>query len=188
MDDSDPHGLGYRDVDNDPHSAVLVDNMDATARWEATRRLRRWERRHLQLVAGERLLDVGCGLGEAGASLARDLGSTGELVGIDASAAMIAVARQRTRAAACSVQFQVGDARSLVLAGRSFDAVRSERTLQWLPEPEAVIAGFARVLRHEGRLSLIDTDWSTLQLEIGDPAIGNIVREALRVERNRPSK
>ena len=108
-------------------------------------------------------------------------------MGVDASAAMLEVARQRSSAAPCAVRFLVGDARSLEQADDSFDAVRSERTLQWVPDPEIVVAGFARVLRSRGRLSLIDTDWSTLRLDVGDPEITKVVRDGLRVERNRPS-
>lgn len=187
MDPSDRYGLGYRDVDGDPHTAVLLANMNATAEWQATRRLRAWERQQLELVEGERLLDVGCGLADAALVLATDLGATGQLVGIDASAAMLDVARQRSTKAPCAVQFMVGDALSLEHEDESFDAVRSERTLQWLPDPEVAVAGFARVLRPNGRLSLIDTDWSTLRLDIGDPEIARVVRDGLRFERNRPS-
>ena len=71
--------------------------MDETAKWPATQRLRAWERHHLGLVEGERLLDVGCGLGDAAISLARDLGTTGEVVGVDVSAAMLEVAPQRCK-------------------------------------------------------------------------------------------
>lgn len=187
MDSSDAHGLGYHDVDGDPDTAVLLSNMDATAEWPATRRLRAWERRHLGLVEGERLLDVGCGLGDAVISLGSDLGTTGEVVGVDASTAMLEVARQRASDAPCTFRFLVGDARSLALAGDSFDAVRSERTLQWVPDPEVAVAGFAQVLRSRGRLSLIDTDWSSLRLDVGDPEITKVVRAGFVVERNRPS-
>lgn len=44
------HGLGYERVDDDPNVAVLVDTMDATARWPETLRLRTWERERLRLV------------------------------------------------------------------------------------------------------------------------------------------
>ena len=71
-------------MDDDPNVAVLVDTMDATAQWPATRQLRTWEREHLRIIAGERLLDVGCGRGDAALSLAIDLGDAGEVVGIDA--------------------------------------------------------------------------------------------------------
>jgi SAM-dependent methyltransferase len=183
----DTHGLGYGRVDEDPNVSVLVQTMDATSRWRATRELRAWERHGLQLRAGQRLLDVGCGLGDAALALAEDLGPGGEVVGIDVSASMLTVARERATAAECSIRFSVGDALSLHEPDASFDAARSERTLQWLTDPEAAVAQLARVLRPGGRIGLIDTDWSTLRLDVGDDDIAAKVSAALRVERRRPS-
>jgi SAM-dependent methyltransferase len=162
--------------------------MDATAEWEATRRLRAWERDGLGLDRGQRLLDVGCGLGDAALALAAALGPEGEIVGVDASAEMIDVARKRGRAAACRVRFSVGDALALDEPDDTFDAARSERTLQWLPDPQAAVSELARVLRPGGRVSLIDTDWSTFSIQVGDDDLSTRVREAMRVERRRPSK
>lgn len=183
---SDPYGLGYHRVDADPHAPVLLEAMDATGAWPATTELRAWERVHLRLRPGERLLDVGCGLGDAGIALAADLGPTGELVGVDASETMIQTARARS-AATPWVRYVVADADDLQLPERSFDAARAERTLQWVDEPERAVAELVRVLRPGGRLSLIDTDWSTLRLEVGDPDLERRVRDALRTERSRPS-
>jgi SAM-dependent methyltransferase len=183
----DTHGLGYQRVDDDPNVAVLVAAMDDTAGWDATRRLRSWERERLRLMPGERLLDVGCGLGEAALALAEDLGDSGELVGIDASEQMLAVARRNARAARCQVRFTVGDAASLDEPDDAFDAARCERTLQWLADPAAAVAELVRVVRPGGRISLIDTDWSTFAIEVGDEALAARVRDAMRTERNRPS-
>jgi SAM-dependent methyltransferase len=183
----DTHGLGYQRVDDDPNVAVLVAAMDDTADWDATRRLRSWEREQLRLMPGERLLDVGCGLGEAALALAEDLGDSGELVGIDASEQMLAVARANARDARCQVRFTVGDAASLDEPDDAFDAARCERTLQWLADPAAAVAELIRVVRPGGRLSLIDTDWSTFAIEVGDEALAARVRDAMRTERNRPS-
>jgi SAM-dependent methyltransferase len=174
-------------VDDDPHLRVLVDNMDATARWEATTDLRTWEREQLRLLAGERLLDVGCGLGDAASVLAQDLGTAGEVVGIDASSSMLEVARARWDPAVCPADFAVGDALALGQPDRCFDVARSERMLQWVADPVMAVAELARVLRPGGRISLIDTDWSTLRLEVGDPELSGKVEEAMRVERARPS-
>lgn len=174
-------------MDDDPNVAVLIDTMDATAQWPATLRLRAWEREHLRLIEGERLLDFGCGLGEAALALADDLGATGEIVGIDVSAEMLKVAQANADAASCSVRFSVGDACALDEPTGSFDAVRSERTLQWIAEPLSAIGEMARVLRPGGRVSLIDTDWSTLTIDVGDDDLALRVRTALSVERSRPS-
>lgn len=161
--------------------------MDTTAGWEATRQLRAWEREQLSLHDGQRLLDVGCGLGDAALALAADLGVEGEVVGVDASAEMIAGARSRARAARCRIRFAVGDARALDEPDDSFDVVRSERTLQWLTSPAAAVAEMARVVRPGGLVSLLDTDWSTFEIDVGDDDLATRIREAMRIERGRPS-
>jgi SAM-dependent methyltransferase len=160
--------------------------MIANAGWSATRWLRAWERDHLALSTGQRLLDVGCGLGDAARALAEALGATGEVVGIDASTAMLEAARSSWNAA-CPAQFEVGDAQALDLPSESFDVARSERLLQWLPDPAAAVAEMARVLRPGGRLSLIDTDWGSLRLDVGVDDFADAVRRAMAVERARPS-
>jgi len=187
MSAGDTHGLGYARVDADPNVAVLVDTMDVTAGWPATRRLRAWEHDQLRLSDGQRLLDVGCGRGEAALDLAHDLGARGELVGVDASEEMLLVARASARAARCPVRFTVGDACALDEADDSFDAVRSERTLQWLADPATAVAEMARVVRPGGRISLIDTDWSTFAIDVGDDDLAARVRDTMRTERGRPS-
>jgi SAM-dependent methyltransferase len=172
--------------------------MDATASWSATITLRAWEAEQLALTTGLRLLDVGCGLGEAGLALAAGLGEDGELVGIDASNQMIAAAaaaaaaraRSRVTGVMCPVRFSVGDAHALDEPDNSFDAVRSERTLQWLRDPGAAVAEMARVARPGALVSLTDSDWSTFALDIGDGDgdgdTGSRIREAMAASRARP--
>jgi ubiquinone/menaquinone biosynthesis C-methylase UbiE len=187
MDSDETHALGYERVDGDPNVSVLLETMEATGRWEATLRLRAWEREQLNLTPGQRLLDVGCGLGDAALALADDLGSDGEIVGIDVSAEMIARARSRARTASCRVRFTVGDALELAEPNCTFDTVRSERTLQWLIDPKAAVAEMARVLRPGGLLSLIDTDWSTFDIDVGNGELAKRVHDAMQIERRRPS-
>jgi SAM-dependent methyltransferase len=183
----DAHRLGYHGVDDDSNVDVLVAAMEETANWDATRRLRAWERDRLALTPGERLLDVGCGLGEAALALAGDLGDQGEIVGIDMSEEMLRRARSAAGSAGCHVRFTAGDAASLDERDDSFDAARSERTMQWLASPEAAVAEMVRVVRPGGRISLIDTDWSTFSIDAGDDVLAELVRAAMRTERARPS-
>ena len=180
------HGLGYGHVDDDPNVEVLLQTMDATSRWEATQRLRSWEAMQLDLGADDRLLDVGCGQGDAALGLAASLGTGGELVGVDASEQMIRAASSRA-AATCRVTFKVGDAQNLDEPDGYFDVARSERTLQWLPDPQVAVNELRRVARPGGLVSLIDSDWSTFSIDIGDADIAERVSSAFRHERNRPS-
>ena len=93
---------------------------------------------------GDRILDLGCGDGE----LTLRLAARGcRVIGVDRSAAFVAVARRR------GVSAQVADARRLAatgLAAGSFDGVFSNAVLHWIREPAPVIAGVRRLLRAGG--------------------------------------
>jgi trans-aconitate methyltransferase len=94
---------------------------------------------------GERILDLGCGPGDLTAALH---GAGAIVVGLDASAAMIASARARAGTAGPS--FIVGDGQSLDYEGE-FDAVFSNAALHWMPRASDVARGVARALRPGGR-------------------------------------
>jgi ubiquinone/menaquinone biosynthesis C-methylase UbiE len=126
----------------------------------------------MQLQAGMRVLDVGCGLGGDLLSMAsRVVGSSssssseaeGQVVGIDSSAELIKLAQQQHEEAEDghapahgSVSLQVADAYRLPFADASFDAVHEGRVLQHLTDPgdatRPVIREMLRVLRPGGRL------------------------------------
>lgn len=182
---ADVQMTGFEAVDDQPDISMLLSAMDETAQWEATKKLRAWEREQLSLRSGQRLLDVGCGLGDAALALSADLGAQGEVVGIDGSEAMLAEARRRAADATCHVRFTVGDAGALDEPDASFDAVRSERMLQWVPDPALAVAEMARVLRPGGLLCLTDSDWSTLDFDVGDPDIARRVHQTFGVDRGR---
>jgi trans-aconitate methyltransferase len=100
----------------------------------------------LELLApkpGERILDIGCGTGHLTAQIAA---SGAEILGIDASPDMI----QQARAAHSNLQFEVADARALSFY-QDFDAVFSNATLHWIPEPERVASCISNALRSGGR-------------------------------------
>ena len=180
MNDRGPEG--FTDVDGSQQQAHMLAAMDATARWPAVVRLRSWERDRLRLSPGERLLDVGCGLADAALGLAVDLDPGGEVVGVDSSEAMLDEA-QRRWSSPVRATFTTGDATKLDLPDAAFDAVRSERTLQWIEEPDAAFAELVRVLRPCGRIVVTDTDWRTFAQDHPSPDVADRFVAALRANR-----
>ncbi|MBC7665575.1 MAG: methyltransferase domain-containing protein [Caulobacter sp.] len=104
---------------------------------------------------GERVLDVACGTGVLARELARLVGTTGEVVGIDLSQAMIDAANGRERDPASAPTHHARmDAQSLAFPDASFDVVLCCFGLMYLPDAERALAEMRRVLRPGGRVGL----------------------------------
>jgi len=92
-------------------------------------------------IAGERILDLGCGDG----ALTERLVERGAVVtGVDASVEMVAAARAR------GIDAHVGDATQLTF-DHQFDAVFSNAVLHWIQDQDKVLAGVWRALVPGGR-------------------------------------
>ncbi|AGH47999.1 methyltransferase [Sphingomonas sp. MM-1] len=90
---------------------------------------------------GEHILDLGCGDGVLTEKIA-DAGA--EVIGVDASEAMVAAARAR------GIDARVADGQALDF-GPEFDAAFSNAALHWMLDGDAVAAGVFRALKPGGR-------------------------------------
>jgi len=109
---------------------------------------------------GERILDLGCGDGPLTRKLA-DLGCN--VVGVDGSPEMIDAAKK------LGLDARVMDGQALAFENE-FDAVFSNAALHWMKQPDKVIEGVWRALRHGGRFVA----------ECGGKGNVNTILEALR--------
>jgi ubiquinone/menaquinone biosynthesis C-methylase UbiE len=114
----------------------------------------------LDIAAGERVLDVGCGSGVVTREIARRVGASGRAVGLDPSPALLAVARDLAQEAGLGerLEFREGSALALPFPDRSFDAVVCVTVLSHVPAGETAIPELTRVLRAGGRLGVFDLD------------------------------
>ncbi|GGM40910.1 SAM-dependent methyltransferase [Dactylosporangium sucinum] len=123
--------------------------------------------RAADLVAGEVLVDVGCGRGGPGMWLARRTDTN--LIGVDVSAVAVAQARSRAPrfALAGRADFRVGELDATGLPDGIADAVVSIDAFQFAGNPYVAGREFARILSPGGRLVL--TTWEARQS--GDPEV-----------------
>lgn len=117
----------------------------------------------LALSAGERGLEVGCGIGFLACEMAREVGANGRVIGLDNSPDMVAAARERAERENLSdrLEFVVGDAAQLDFPSAAFDFVVAVQVYLYVTEIERALAEAARVIRPGGRLVIVDTDWDS---------------------------
>jgi len=97
--------------------------------------------------AGETLLDVATGTGNAALAAAR---RGARVTGVDLTPALLDVARQRARAENLEIDFQEGDAEQLAYPDEHFDKVVSVFGAMFAPDQERAGAELLRVRRSGG--------------------------------------
>lgn len=113
----------------------------------------------------DRVLDIGCGNGQTTRDAARRA-TSGHVVGIDLSSAMLAVAERRaTEQGLTNVAFVHGDAQIYPFDRAAYDIAISRTGTMFFADPQAAFANIAPALRPGGRLvqltwqPLVDNEW-----------------------------
>ena len=104
-------------------------------------------------VAGERVVDVGCGCGAVTLAVAAAVGPGGAVVGLDVSAPMLARARERARGLQ-TVTFVEADAATHRMAPPA-DLLVSRFGVMFFDDPAAALANLSGLLRPGGRLAFV---------------------------------
>lgn len=105
----------------------------------------------VDLRAGESVLDVACGNGNAALAAARRFG---RVTGLDYVPELLAKAAARATAEGTSLELHEGDAEALPYADASFDVVLSTFGVMFAPNHVAAAAELLRVCRPGGRIGL----------------------------------
>lgn len=118
--------------------------------------------RRTDIMAGERVLDVACGTGNAAIRAAL---AGGQVTGLDLTPEMFEAGRRRAAEAGAEVDWVEGDAEALPFADGSFDVVLSTFGVMFAPRHDVAAREMARVLRRGGRMAL--ATW-TPEGKVGD--------------------
>lgn len=125
---------------------------------------------------GDRVPDVGSGLGFLTSAMGEAVGASGFVCGIDISEPLIQMAK-----AHCArqpwVEFRHGDVAKIPFPDRHFDVAVSTQVLEYLPDVNAALFELYRVLRPGGCAVILDTDWDSIVWNTTDPVQMNRILE-----------
>ena len=148
----------FTNVDRSVGARLFVEHLDRISSMAQVQSYKRRTFDLLQVRAGSRVLDVGCGTGDDARALAERVGGSGWVVGLDNSETMIEEARKRVEGLGLPVDYRVGDARRLDFPDASFDGCRVDRVLHHLDDPSSAVKELARVARPGARIVMHEPD------------------------------
>lgn len=109
------------------------------------------------ITTGEKVLDIGCGAGIDTLIAARKVGSSGRVIGVDMTEAMLAKAKQGAAEYGVSnVDFKIGFMEELPVPDGWADVIISNGVFNLAPNKAKVLCEMERVLKPSGRLQIAD--------------------------------
>ncbi|GAB4845305.1 hypothetical protein Ancab_038714 [Ancistrocladus abbreviatus] len=108
----------------------------------------------LDLKPGQKVLDVGCGIGGGDFYMAENFDV--EVVGIDLSINMISLALERAIGLKCAVEFGVADCTKKTYPDNSFDVIYSRDTILHIQDKPALFRSFYKWLKPGGKVLISD--------------------------------
>lgn len=137
--------------------APIYDGMNTLMTAGLDARWRRAAARATRLRPGMRALDVACGSGTLTRELARAVGPTGSVLGIDLSDGMLELARgRRVPTGSASPEYRHGDALALPVEDAAYDAATIAFGLRNVGDYRRALAEMTRAVARDGRLVVLE--------------------------------
>ncbi len=114
-----------------------------------------------QIDSEQHILDIGTGTGHLAIASAEIVGARGKVIGVDISAQMLDIARNKVKALGLSnVELQLADAETLYYQANSFDRIVCANTFPWIEDKQATLRVWHQFLK-PGEIIAIHTPADT---------------------------
>lgn len=127
---------------------------------------------------GMRVLDLGCASGTTCRMMAELVGSTGRIIGVDASKERLAEG-QGHAGHRSTIEYRQGDAAAIPAERGEFDIAWSRFLFEYLPRPEAALAQMIRVVKPRGTVVVSDIDGNCIWHYPYEPTLRAEIEDAL---------
>lgn len=116
-------------------------------------------------IKGKKILDLGCGNGMDVIQIANFMKEYNKIFGVDKDKNILNRAEQNlSNTNLENIQFVEANAENLPFENGYFDTIRIERVFQHLTNIPKVLKEINRVLKWNGQLVILETDWASLSM------------------------
>ncbi|CAN5423533.1 hypothetical protein BH10PSE19_BH10PSE19_00390 [soil metagenome] len=165
----------FSSVDQSSQADYLIASMEAHYRIESMKAIKNRSLELLSPEKGDRVLDLGCGLGFDTEALAECVGKNGYSIGIDISQRMILEAKARSKYQ--NAFYCIGDVANVCFPDNYFSGCRADRLLVSQKNVSQVLSEIRRVVRPGGKICITCLDFGTITLYPGSDRIIKIIVE-----------
>jgi arsenite methyltransferase len=134
---------------------------------------------NLTIRSGDRIIDVGCGAGQLLGHLAKAVGETGEVIGLDPSGDQLAQARTDCSDFTNVLLLERG-ADDTGLSDDCCDAATSTQALEYISDVDAALAEITRVLKPGASFVNVSILWDHFRFHGADTKLNDEIHEAFR--------
>ena len=150
----------FGNLDQSEDIDYLIDSMGELFALDSIQNMKKRAIEKLSVKTGDKVLELGCGLGDDAETFGHLVGNSGKVIAIDSSRKMLERAKSLSKHT--NVEYLVENALELPYLNESFDICHADRVLVSQIEPWRVLQESIRVLKPNGRVGITDCDFGSI--------------------------
>ncbi len=168
----------FRFLDDSEDAGYFLNSMGEVFDLDEVREIKRRAIERSEAKEGDKVLELGCGLGHDAEKFGVIVGEKGSVTAIDASIKMLEMAKSRSTQS--NVNYVLGDFDKIQIEDESFDICYADRFLVSQLEVSKVLNKIFHKLKKGGKICITDCDFSSILFYPHDNEITPILLQQLK--------